>query len=334
MEDVNDQTCLQYWIHWRPWLRYTVQGIQHCHFVSQNAVMLSSLAIVFKRSDQWWCLLAAVAPWSVGCIMVVTLGGKIFTLIRGCLKLVHSHLDKKGALYVGKTAFCSNPHCFSKARNSGGEKMLGGSVFKKPYPFMLVSVCVHWQEWDLFCHLWTSVVFFAFPIIGSQVFPRHMTTRCPLDIFCLGEHFAVLRMRGPAGMPFQCNPASSTLCSSSSCKFICALISEILYWTNVSAAAVNVTLHSVVWIPHHCLNLASCPKEALNSPYEKKTWLSVHSQTRDWRSFCSFLVECSKRGNIVWRPHTLVVWRSSGTITVYRTFHELHFVVRYVTYDL
>lgn len=124
MEDVNDQTCMQYWIHWRPWLRYTVQGIQHCHFVSQNAVMLSSLAIFFKRSDQWWCLLAAIAPWSVGCIVVVTLGGKIFTVIRGCLKLVHSHLDEKGALYVGKTAFCSNPHCFSKARNSGGGKCL------------------------------------------------------------------------------------------------------------------------------------------------------------------------------------------------------------------
>lgn len=334
MEDVNDQTCLQYWIHWRPWLRYTVQGIQHCHFVSQNAVILSSLAIFFKRSDQWWCLLAAIAPWSVGCIMVVTLGGKIFTVIRGCLKLVHSHLDEKGALYVGKTAFCSNPHCFSKARNSGGGYAWRISFQKAVSIHVGFCLCSLTGMGFILSPVDICGFFFAFPIIGSHVFPLHMTARCPLDIFCLGEHFAVLRMRGPAVMPFQCNPASSTLFSSSSCKVICALISEILYWTNVSAAAVNVTLHSVVWIPHHCLNLASCPKEALNSPYEKKTWLSVHNQTRDWRSFCSFLVECSKRGNIIWRPHTLVVWRSSGTITVYRTFHESHFVVRYVAYDL
>lgn len=207
--------------------------------------------------------------------------------------------------------------------------MLVGSVFKSPYPFMFLSVCVHWQEWDLFGRLWTFVVF-SFPVIWSRVFPRQMTARCPLDVLCLGEHFTVLRTMVLAGMPFQCNPPFSTLCSPSSCKFICALISEILFWTTVSVPAsrtVNMALHSVLWVPHHFLNLVSCPKVALNWSFNPKLHDMIFvflctAWSRDWCSFCSFLIEHSKKGN----SHTRTSYAHSLKVEHYN--HSFLYITR------
>lgn len=91
MEEVNDQTLLHDWIHWTPWLRNTVQSIQHCilFFVPECCY------VVIDKSFQK--VRPVVLPHGCSCLVCI-----LYTL-GGChWKSAQSHLDKKGYYLLAK----------------------------------------------------------------------------------------------------------------------------------------------------------------------------------------------------------------------------------------
>lgn len=240
----------------------------------------------------------------------------------GChWKSAHSHLDEKGHFLLAKLP------SVAVLPVSAEPKVLGrGNAYRISFKNSL-SICVTF----CFCSLMSVTYFGTSQHLWVFGFPSHWKSRlhntwlmCPSDILYQEEYFAVPHTRLLAIMPLQCNPVFSTVCSSSSCKFICAQISEILFITNVSAVvskAESVTLHRVLWIPQHCLNLASCPKETLHSSYSSKLNGKI-------LAFCAQLglgtdIPCvhlwlntQRRATFVWRLCTLVARRSSSAITI------------------